>query len=199
MADGMMQQLTDKIKKQYPTLTNQKGVVENYVYIVKNQEFLIDIGRSTRNNESALSGVITDIEHSHSGIAMMASSYNRANNNVYYIPTTKKKGAEIERELKQIEKNIKSIVLAHYDISDKNAGGTYVSGSTKNKDVSKLLKKFLYENLSADTLKDLNEPRFSFTELLDIVTEDGGSWHNIIKNQKAAQSACKLLGIKWQA
>lgn len=196
MADGMMQELIDKIRKQYPTLTNNRGELESYVYIVKNQELLIAVERSTREGGSALLGGVTDIKHPKSGIAMMASAYNRGRNNVYFIPTTKRKGAEIERELKQIEKNIKSIVLSHYDISDKNAGGTYCNGTTNNKDAASLLKKFLYENLSPENLKELNEPNFSFMELLEIVDEEGDAWHSLIKNQKSAQLACKLLGVK---
>ena len=196
MGSDMMQELIDKVRREYSTLTNKKGEMESYVYIVKNQEFLIDVGRSTQNDDTALTGALTDIKHNKSGIAMMASAYNRARNNIYYIPTTKKKGAEIEKELKQIEKKIKGIVLSHYDISDKNAGATYCSGTIKNKEVSSLLKGFLYEGLSAETLKELNEPMFSFTELVDMVNEDGDAWYNIIKNQKSSQLACKLLGIQ---
>ncbi len=197
MSDGMMQELIDKIRKQYSTLTNKKGDSERYVYIVKNQEFLIDVGRTTSNRDAALTGRITDIKHAKSGIAMMASAYNNKTlNNIYYVPTTKTKGTEVERELKQIEKNIKNIVTSHYGISDKNVGDTYCSGSTKTRDASSLLKGFLYENLSPTAIKELNEPKFSFIELLDMVTEDGDAWHNIIKNQKSAQFACKLLGVK---
>jgi hypothetical protein len=65
-----------------------------------------------------------------------------------------------------------------------------------NKEVASLLKGFLYENLSSETLKDLNEPVFSFTELLEMVNEDGDAWHNIMKNPKSAQFACKLLGAQ---
>ena len=192
-----MQELIDKIRRQYPTLTNKKGESEKYVYIVKNQEILIDVGRSPSNSDAALTGHITDIEHNKSGIAMMASAYNnRMMNNTYYIPPTKTKSTEIEKELKQIEKNIKSIVQSHYGIYDKNAGATYCSGATKDKEVANLLKRFLYENLSPATLKELNEPTFSFTEVLDMVTEDGDTWHKIIENQKAAKYACKLLGAR---
>lgn len=199
MSVGMMQDLIDKIRKQYPTLTNKKGDLEHYVYIAKSQEILIDVGRSTGNGDSALTGQITDIKHEKSGIAMMASAYNnRMVNHIFYIPTTKSKGAEIAKELKQIEKNVKGIVLSHYEITDKNAGDTYCSGSTQTKDVSSLLKGFLYGNLSPVTIKEFNEPVFSFKELLDMVTEDGEAWHSIIKNQKSAQFACKLLGVKSQ-
>jgi hypothetical protein len=196
MSDGKMQQLIDKIKKEYPTLTNKKGESESYVYIVKNQEMLIAVERTSNNTDAALSGELTNIKHPKSGIAMMVSAYLGAKNNIYYIPTTKKKGAEIEKELKQIERKIKSIVLSHYDISDKSGGGTYCSGTTKNHEVAKLLKGFLYENLSPAIIKDLDEPRFSFTEVLEMVNEEGDAWHSIIRNQKAAQSACKLLGIR---
>ena len=196
MRDGMMQVFIDKVRKQHPTLTNKRSGLESYVYVVKNQEFLIDVGRSTNNEEAALTGEVTDIKHSKSGIAMMASAYLGTRNNIYYIPTTKKKSAEIEKELKQVEKSVKNIVLSHYNISDKKAGDTYCSGTTKNKDVAILLKRFLYESLSRETLKELDEPKFSFTELLDMVTEDSDAWHSIIKNQKAAQYACKLLGVQ---
>lgn len=196
MSDGKMQQLIDMIKKQYPTLTNKKGDAENYVYVVKNQEDLIAVERTTSHSDVALTGDLTDIKHKKSGIAMMVSAYYGAKNNIYYIPTSKKKGAEIERELKQIVKNIKGMVLKHYDISDKTAGDTYCSGTTKNHEVASLLKGFLYEGLSPSTLKELNEPQFSFTELLEMVNEDGDAWHHIIKNQKAAQLACKLLGVR---
>jgi hypothetical protein len=196
MSSDMMQDLIDKIRREYSSLTNKKGEMESYVYIVKNQEFLIDVGRSTKNNDTALTGAVTDIKHAKSGIAMMASAYNRARNNIYYIPTTKRKGAEIEKELKQIEKKIKGIVLSHYDISDKNGGATYCSGTTKDKDVSSLLKGFLYEGLSQETLKELNEPVFSFTELLEMVNEDGTAWHNIMSTQKSSKLACKLLGVQ---
>jgi hypothetical protein len=196
MSDGKMQQLIDKIRKQHPTLTNKRGESESYVYIVKNQEVLIAVERTTRNRGPAFVGAVTNIKHPKSGIAMMTSAYNRIGNNIYYIPTTKTKGVEVEKELKQIEKSIKSIVQNHYDIPDKNAGDTYCSGTTTNKDAASLLKKFLYENLSAETLKDLNEPNFSFMELLEIVDEEGDAWHSLIKNQKTAQYACKLLGVK---
>jgi hypothetical protein len=196
MASATMQDFIDKVRKEYPTLTNKRGDSENYVYVVKNLEFLIDVGRSTNDRDAALTGEVTDIKHSKSGIAMMASAYNRMRNNVYYIPTTKTKSVDIERELKKIEKTIKAIAQKHYDISDKNAGGTYCSGTTNTKEVAALLKGFLYENLSAETIKDLNEPVFSFTELLEMVNEDGDTWHNVIKNKKAAQLACKLLGAK---
>lgn len=198
MSDGMMQELIDKIRKQYPNLTNKKYEIKSYVYVVNNREILIDIGRSTSasSTEAALAGGVTDMKHSKSGIAMMASAYSRTRNNIYYVPTTKTKSAEMERELKQIEKNIKNIVLSHYDISDKKAGGTYCSGTTKIKDVAGLLKRFLYETRSAETLEELNEPNFSFMELLDMVNEDGDAWHTIIKNQKAAQLTCKFLGVK---
>ncbi len=191
----MMQQLIDKIRKQYPTLTNKKSVSDNYVYIVMSQEILIHVGRTTSNIDAALTGEITDIKHSKSGIAMMASAYNRTRNNIYYVHATKVKSAEKDRELKQIEKAIKNIVLSHYAISDKKAGDTFCSGTTKNKDVADLLKKFLYENLSQATLKELNEPNFSFMELIEMVNEEGDAWHNVIKNQKAAQLTCKLLGV----
>jgi len=196
MSDGKMQELIDKIRREHSGLTNKKGDSENYVYIVKNLEFLIDIGRSTNSTDAALTGEITDIEHPKSGIAMMASAYNNSRNNIYYIHSTKTKSADIERELKQIEKSIKKIVVSHYDIADKSAGDIYCSGTTKTKDVASLLKGFLYENLSAQTLKDLNEPVFSFTDLVEMVNEDGDAWHNVIQNQKAAQYACKLLGAK---
>lgn len=196
MSNGKMQDLIDKIRKEYPTLTNRRGELESYVYIVTNQEFLITVERSTRHSEAALTGEVTDLEHAKSGIAMMASAYNRARNNTFYIPTTKTKTADIERELKQIEKNIKSIVVKHYDISDKTAGAIYCSGTVKEKEVASLLKGFLYENLSRETLKELNEPVFSFTELLEMVNEDGDAWHHLIKNPKSAQFACKLLGAK---
>lgn len=200
MGYGMMQELIDKIKKQYPTLTNKKGESERYVYIVKSQEVLIDVGRSSRNSEVALTGHITDVKHTKSGIAMMASAFNnRMMNNIYYVPTTKTKAADIEKELKQIEKNIKSIVLSHYKIPDKNAGTIFYTGSTNNKDVANSLKRLLHENLSPGTLKELNEPKFSFIELLDMVTEEGDDWHNIIKNKKSAQLACKFLGIRQQS
>jgi hypothetical protein len=195
MSDGMMQELIDKIRKQHPSLTNKRGESESYVYIVKNQETLLAVERTTHNIGPAFIGAVTDINHRKSGIAMMASAYNRTTNNIYYIATTKRKGAEIEKELRQIEKSIKNIVQNHYDISDKNAGGTYCSGATNNKDAASLLKKFLYEKLSPDTLKELNEPNFSFMELLAIVDEDGDAWHNLIKNKKTAQYACKLLGV----
>ncbi|MCO4794811.1 MAG: hypothetical protein KC493_13920 [Bacteriovoracaceae bacterium] len=195
MSDGMMQQLIDKIRKQHPTLTNKRGESEGYVYVVKNQETLIAVERTTSHKDDALIGGVTDIKHEKSGIAMMSSAYNRLRNNIYYIPTTKKKGAEIERELKQIEKSIKGIVQNHYDISDKNAGDTYCSGTTNNKDAANILKKFLSENLSPETLKELNEPNFSFMELLAIVDEDGDAWSKLIKNQKSAQLACKFLGV----
>lgn len=196
MSDGKMQQLIDKIKKQYPTLTNKLGDLEYFVYVVKNQEDLIAVERSTNQSVGALTGELTDIEHAKSGIAMMIAAYYGTRNNIYYIPTTKTKGAEIERELKQIEKNIKSIAQNHYDISDKTAGDTYCSGTIKNKEVAKLFKGFLYENLSPQTLKELNEPKFSFTEILDMVNDEGPAWHHIIKNQKTAQYACKLLGVR---
>jgi len=196
MSEGLMQQLIDKIRKEYPKFTNKISETDSYVYVVKNQELLIDIGRSTKSNTDALTGHVTNIKHPKSGIAMMASSYNGLKNNIYYIPTTKTKGAEIEKELKQIEKNIRSIVVSHYNISDKKAGDTYCSGMTKNKEVGKLLKKFLYQTISPDLVKELNEPMFSFTELLDMVTEDGDSWDRIITNQKSAQLACKLLGVR---
>jgi hypothetical protein len=196
MSNGMMQELIDKIRKQHHTLTNKKGELESYVYVVCNHEFLIDVGRSTRERDAALTGRLTDIKHTKSGIAMMASAYNKTLNNIYYIPTTKNKSAEIEKELKQIERSIKKIVLSHYDISDKNAGATYCSGTIGNKDVASLLKGFLYEGLSPETLKELDEPKFSFTELLEMVNEDGDAWHNIIKNPKSAQLACKLLGVR---
>lgn len=196
MSDGMMQKLIDKIRKQHPTLTNKRVEADGYVYVVTNREFLIAVERSTNNRVAALTGEITDIEHKKSGIAMMASAYNGIRNNIFYIPTTKKKSADIEKELKQIEKSIKSIVLQHYDISDKSAGDTYCSGTIKNNEVASLLKGFLYENLSPTTLKELNEPIFSFTELLEMVNEDGDAWHKIIKNQKSAQIACKLLGAR---
>jgi hypothetical protein len=196
MSDGKMQQLIDKIKKQYPTLTNKKGASENYVYVVKNQEDLIAVEKTNSHSDVALTGDITDIKHKKSGIAMMVSSYYGAKNNIYYIPTSKVKGADIERELKQVEKGIKKIVLDHYDISDKTAGDTYCSGTTKNHEVASLLKGFLYEGLSPATLKELNEPTFSYTELLEMVNEDGDAWHHIIKNQKAAQLTCKLLGVR---
>ncbi len=197
MADGKMQQLIDKIKKQYPTLTNQQGDgPEHYVYIVKNNEDLIAVEKSTTHNATALTGYLSDIKHKKSGIAMMISAYYGSKNNIYYIPTTKKKGAEIERELKAIVKNIKSIVVNHYDIADKTAGDTYCSGTVKNHEVAKLFKGFLYEGLSADTLKELNEPKFSFTEVMEMVNEDGDAWHHLIKNQKAAKYACKMLGVK---
>jgi hypothetical protein len=192
----MMQELIDKIRREHPTLTNKRGDSESYVYLVRNLEFLIDVGRSTNNREAALTGEVTDIKHAKSGIAMMASAYNRTRNNIYYIPTTKTRSADIEKELKQIEKSIKKIAVSHYDISDKNGGDTYCSGTTKNKEVASLLKGFLYEGLRPETLKELNEPVFSFTELLEMVNEDGDAWHNIIKNQRAAQLACKLLGAK---
>jgi hypothetical protein len=196
MADGKMQQLIDKIKKQYPTLTNKRGDSEHYVYVVKNQEDLIAVEKSTSHSAAALTGDLTDIKHEKSGIAMMISAYYGAKNNIFYIPTSKKKGAEIERELKQIVKNIKGIVLSHYDISDKTAGDTYCSGTIRNNEVASLLKGFLYEGLSPETLKELNEPKFSFTELLEMVNEDGDAWHHIIKNQKSAKFACKLLGVR---
>ena len=196
MSDGKMQELIDKIRREHSGLTNKKGDSENYVYIVKNLEFLIDVGRSTINTDAALTGEITDIEHPKSGIAMMASAYNNSRNNIYYIHSTKTKNADIERELKQIEKSIKKIVVSHYDISDKSAGDIYCSGTTKTKDVASLLKGFLYENLSPQTRKDLNEPVFSFTDLVEMVNEEGDAWHNVIQNQKAAQYACKLLGAK---
>jgi hypothetical protein len=196
MRDSMMQQLIDKIRKEHPTLTNKRGDLENYVYVVTNLEFLIDVGRSTNNIDAALTGEVTDLKHSKSGIAMMASAYNKTRNNIYYIASTKTRGADIERELKQIEKSIKGIVRKHYDISDKTGGDTYCSGTTKNSEVASLLKGFLYENLSPDTLKDLNEPVFSFTDILSMVNEDGDAWHNLIENQKSAQLACKLLGAR---
>lgn len=196
MSRDMMQELIDKIRREYSTLTNKKGETTSYVYIVKNQEFLIDVGRSTQSDDVALTGAVTDIKHEKSGIAMMASAYNRARNNIYYIPTTKKKSAEIEKELKQIEKKVKSIVTSHYDIAEKNAGATYCSGTTNNKEVASLLKGFLYEGLSPDTKKELNEPMFSFSELLEMVNENGDAWHNIMRNQKSSQLACKLLGVK---
>ena len=195
MSEGKMQLLIDKVRREYPKLTNKKGDSESYVYFVINHEFLVDVGRSTQYNDAALSGQLSDIEHPKSGIAMMASAYHRRSNNIYYVLTTKTKSAEIERELKQIEKNIKSIVVSHYGIADKKAGDTYCSGTTDNKQVADLLKKFLYENLSPTTLKELNEPMFSFTELLEIVNEDGDAWHNLIGNQKSAKLACKLLGV----
>ena len=198
MSDGMMQQLIDKIRKQYPTFTNKRAELKSYVYVVINREILIDVGRSTTFRDGALTGQITDTKHTKSGIAMMASAYNRSINNIYYVPTTKVKGAEIERELKQIEKNIKNIAVSHYDISDKKAGDTFCSGTTKNSDVADLLKKFLYENLSPQTIKELNEPNFSFMEVLDMVNENGDAWHNLIANQKSAQLACKLLGVTQQ-
>lgn len=197
MSIGMMQDLIDKIRKQYPKLTNKKGDLEHYVYIVKSQEILIDVGRSTGHGDTALTGQITDMRHEKSGIAMMASAYNhRMVNHIFYIPTSKSKSAEIAKELKQIEKNVKSIVLSNYEITDKNAGDTYCSGSIYTKEVSNLLKGFLYGNLAPQTVKEFNEPKFSFSELLDMVTEDGDAWHSIIKNQKTAQFACKLLGVK---
>ncbi len=194
MSNGKMQDLIDKIRKEHHTLTNRRGDFEAYVYVVVNQEFLIAVERSTNHSDAALTGGITDIKHTKSGIAMMASAYNKARNNIYYIPTTKTKGAEIERELKQIEKSVKGIVVKHYDITDKSAGTTYCSGTTNNKEVASLLKGFLYENLSSETLKELSEPVFSFTEVLEMVNEDGDAWHNIMKNPKSAQFACKLLG-----
>ena len=189
-----MQDLIDKIRRAHPSLTNKRGDSESYVYVVRNLEFLIDVGRSSNHHDAALTGEVTDMKHPKSGIAMMASAYNRTRNNIYYVPTTKTRGADIEKELKQIEKSIKKIVLSHYDISDKNGGDTYCSGTTKNKEVASLLKGFLYEGLSPDTLKDLNAPMFSFTELLEMVNEDGDAWCNVMKNQRAAQLACKLLG-----
>ncbi len=196
MSDGKMQELIDKIRREHSGLTNKKGDSENYVYIVKNLEFLIDVGRSTNSTDAALTGEITDIEHPKSGIAMMASAYNNSRNNIYYIHSKKTKSADIERELKQIEKSIKKIVISHYDIADKAAGDIYCSGMTKTKDVASLLKGFLYENLSPQTVKDLNEPVFSFTDLVEMVNQEGDTWHNVIQNQKAAQYACKLLGAK---
>lgn len=196
MSDGKMQQFIDKVKKQYPTLTNKLGDLEYFVYVVKNQEDLIAVERSTNQSVGALTGELTDIKHAKSGIAMMIAAYNGARNTIYYIPTTKTKGAEIERELKQIEKSIKGIAQDLYDISDKNGGDTYCSGTIKNKEVAGLLKGFLYEKLSPQTLKELNEPKFSFTELLELVNEEGDAWHHLIKNQKTAQFACKLLGVK---
>lgn len=196
MSDGMMQQLVDKIRKQYPTLTNKKSQSDNYVFIVMSQEILIDVGRTNSNIDAALTGELTDIKHEKSGIAMMASAYNRTRNNIYYIHSTKTKSAEVERELKKIEKEVKSIVVSHYDISDKKAGDTFCSGTTKTKEVADLLKRFLYENLSPQTIKELNEPNFSFMDLLDMVNEDGDAWHNLIQNQKAAQLTCKLLGMQ---
>ncbi|OIQ20008.1 MAG: hypothetical protein BM556_05840 [Bacteriovorax sp. MedPE-SWde] len=195
MSDGKMQELIDKIRKQYPTLTNKKGDLGSYVYIVKNREILIAVERTNSDAEYALTGDVTDLKHSKSGISMMASAYNRTRNNIYYIPSTKTKGAEIERELKQIEKNIKTIVLGHYGISNKKAGDLYCSGTIKNKEVANLLKRFLYEGLSPDARRELNEPMFSFTELLEMVNEDGEAWHNIIHNKKSALLACKLLGV----
>ncbi len=197
MSDGKMQELIDKIRRQYPSFTNKEVESKGYVYVVKNKEILIAVGRSTtiNNEDAALTGQITDLEHANSGIAMMASAYYRSRNNIFYIPTSKTKGAEIERELKQIEKNVKNLVLNHYDIADKKAGDIYCNGTTKNKDVASLLKRFLYENLPAETTKELNEPKFSFMELLDMVNENGDAWHSLIKNQKTAQFACKLLGI----
>ena len=194
MRDSMMQQLIDKIRKEHPSLTNKRGDLENYAYVVTNLEFLIDVGRSTINMDAALTGEVTDIKHSKSGIAMMASAYNRTRNNIYYIGTTKTRSADIEKELKQVEKSIKGIVRKHYDISDKSGGDTYCSGTTKNNEVAQLLKGFLYEGLSAETLKELNEPKFSFNDLLSMVNEEGDSWHSLIENQKAAQLTCKLLG-----
>ena len=196
MSDGMMQDLIDKIRKQYPTFTNKKGESSKYVYLVKNGEILIDIGRSTNHSDAALTGQVTDIKHPKSGIAMMVSAYNKTRNNIYYIPTTKVKSTEIEKELKQIEKKIKSIAVNHYDILDKSAGATYCSGTTDNKEVATLLKGFLFESLSDETLRELNEPKFSFLELLEMVNEDGDTWHNLIQNQKSAQLTCKLMGVR---
>lgn len=196
MSDGMMQELIDKVRRQHPTFTNKRGESESYVYFVVNGEILIAVERSTNKSEAGLTGELTDVKHAKSGIAMMASSYNRTRNNIYYIPTSKKKGAEIEKELKQIEKSVKSIVLDHYDIADKKAGDTYCSGTTKNKEIASLLKRFLYENLAPATLKELNEPVFSFSELLEMVNEEGDAWHTIISNQKAAKLALKFLEVR---
>lgn len=196
MRDSMMQQLIDKIRKEYPTLTNKRSGLEHYVYVVTNLEFLIDVGRSSGSKDAALTGDVTNIKHSKSGIAMMASAYNRTRNNIFFIPTTKNRSADIERELKQIEKNIKGIVRKHYDITEKSGGDTYCSGTTKTNEVANLLQGFLYENLSPEVLKDLNEPKFSFTDILTMVNKDGDAWHNLIENQKSAQLACKLLGAR---
>ena len=122
MSDGMMQDLIDKIRRQYPSFTNKNSGSVASVYIVINREILIAVERSTNNSVVALTGEITDIKHAKSGIAMMAAAYNRTRNNIYYIPTTKTKGAEIERELKQIEKNVKD-----FEICKESWDATYTS------------------------------------------------------------------------
>ncbi|WP_372654192.1 hypothetical protein [Halobacteriovorax sp.] len=193
MSDGKMQQLIDKVRKQYPTLTNKRGDSESYAYLVRNKEILINVGRSSNSKSVALTGEVTDLKHSRSGIAMMAAAYNRGRNNIYYVHTTKTKSAEIEKELKQIEKFIKTAAIEVYGISDKKADPIYCNGMTKDKDVSNLLQRFLYENISQESTRELNAPVFSFMDLLDILEED--SWSNLISNQKSAQLACKLFGI----
>lgn len=193
MSDGKMQQLIDKVRKQYPKLTNKRGDSDHYVYFVVNKEMLINVGRSSNSLSVALTGEVTDLEHDKSGIAMMAAAYNRGRNNIYYVHSTKVKSAEIEKELKQIEKFIKTTSLEHYGITDKKADPIYCNGMTKNKDVSNLLQRFLVENLSQETNRELNTPEFSFMDLLEILDED--SWNNLIGNQKSAQLACKFLGV----
>jgi hypothetical protein len=190
---GTMIDLINKIKSKYPKLTNKRNDLENYVYIVKNEEILVAIGRSSGSGAEALTGNLTHLKHTNSGISMMASSLNKKRNIIFYVPVenvTRK--AEIDKQLNSIEKTVKKMVREHYDLTDNNEGGTYCNGMSSNKDIAKILKTFLVEKLSREDKESINELSFSFEEVLELVNED--EWSNLMNNKKALKYACVLLG-----
>lgn len=195
MSGNYMVDLIAKVKSQYPTLTNKINDSKNYVYIVKNDEILIDVGRSTGGKLGALTGELSGMSHNKSGIAMMASALHKRKNVIFIVPVDKfSNKPDLDKKLNKIEKDIKKIVREHYELTDSSAGGTYCSGTIKDKDVEKILKSFLVEKLSHDEKNSLKELSFSFDEVLELISEEGDAWSNLMKNKKSLKHACVLLG-----
>lgn len=177
--------LIDKIKLKFPNLSSSTKN-KSYVYICINDDWLLAVGKSTSSRDEALNGNITSQKHTKAGICMMARTIKGKLNDIYYIDCD-------EANLISTENSVKEIVRMHFNLTNKQQGGTYIDNFSKNEDASLYLKEKLLEHHRKNGIIDFDKKCFSLNDILDFVSKDGDAWSNLISSEITKDLVEKFL------